>query len=188
MPKCKGFTLIELMVSIAIFVIIASIAIPNLSSFIIQTRVDNEIYQLQRLLFIARNHAIHLGVNVTVCPLGTDQQCNTQWQNDISVFIDLNQDKRYDVTIDERLITVKSAINPDDKLQYGIGRNTIIYAPTGQLSGYGQNGTFKYCPSADIDLSRGIVVARSGRLYITTDIDNDGKDENRSYKEIICRE
>lgn len=188
MLKCKGFTLIELMVSVSIFAIISTIAIPNLSTFIIKSRVDGEIYQLQRLLLSARNHAINLGVDVTVCPLSEEQECNTDWQNEVSIFIDTNHDNKFDATTNERLITVKAAINTNDKLQYGIGRDTIIFSATGQLSGFGQNGTLKYCPDTNSDLSRGIVIARSGRLYVSSDIDNDGKDENRSYQEIVCRE
>ena len=45
----KGFTIVELMVTIAIAGIITMIALPNLNDFFFFFRVDNEIAQLNRL-------------------------------------------------------------------------------------------------------------------------------------------
>jgi type IV fimbrial biogenesis protein FimT len=183
----KGFTLLELMVSASIISILLSIAIPSFNNFIIEMRVDNEISQLYRLLFIARNAAINNDHNVTVCPLNTSSQCSSNWQQELSVFIDLNENKTYEPNSNEQLLKIKAAIVKTDKLHYGMGRNSIVYAPTGRLSGWGQNGTFRYCPSKHQEKNRGIRVATSGRLYITTDTDNDNIDEDRSGKELKCR-
>jgi type IV fimbrial biogenesis protein FimT len=183
----KGFTLIELIVSISIASILAAIAVPNFSAFLSQMRVDNEISVLYRLLFTARNAAINNALPVTICPLNDDNQCTTLWQNEISVFIDLNNNNIYDPNNNEILIRTKSAIKNDDKLQYGLWRSRIIYAPTGRTAGWGSNGTFKYCPKGYPEQSRAIRIATSGRLYISSDIDQDGREEVRSGSEINCR-
>ncbi|MGL1959519.1 MAG: GspH/FimT family pseudopilin [Colwellia sp.] len=184
----RGVTLVELMVSISVTSILASIAIPNFSSFMIQMRVDNEITQLYRLLLTARNQAINMQLPVTICPLNENNHCDTQWHNEISVFIDLNHNQTYEPSKNEPLIQTKAVINIEDKLQYGKGRSRIIYSPTGRTTGWGSNGTFKYCPKAHTDKARAIRVATSGRVYISTDFDNDGKDETRNGAEIKCRE
>lgn len=179
----KAFTLIELIVSISITSILAAIAIPNFSEFIVQLRVDNEISSLHRMLLITRNSAINSGQKAIICPLDDTQQCTTQWQNELSVFIDVNDNKKFDAN--ENIISIRAEINTNDKLVYGKGRNKITFKPTGQLSGLA-NGTFRYCPLMYENYSRGIVVARSGRVYQSSDIDNDGIDENRGNKEINC--
>lgn len=179
----KGFTFIELIVSIAITSILAAIAVPNFNEFIVKLRVDNEVSTLHRMLLITRNAAINSGQKAILCPLNSNSQCSAQWENELSVFVDANNNKQFDVT--ENIIKVRQAINTEDRLVYGKGRTKITYKPAGGLSGLA-NGTFRYCPKGYENLSRGIVVARSGRIYQSTDIDSDGIDENRGRKEIKC--
>jgi type IV fimbrial biogenesis protein FimT len=185
--KMRAFTLIELMVSIAITAILAVIAIPNYSNFIVQMRVDNEISQLHRLLLLTRNFAINTGLPATLCPLNDQQQCHSQWQAELSVFIDLNDNQVYEPTNGEELLKIKPLIKQTDKLQYGIGRTRIKFAPTGRTSGWGSNGTFIYCPKDHPQASRALSIRTSGRFYTSTDSNNDGKDDLRNGKEIQCR-
>lgn len=179
----KGFTLLELMVSVSVTSILLTIAIPNFSDFIVKMRVDNEISQLHRLLLITRNAAINHGQKAIICPLNKARECTGQWQNELSVFVDINDNKELDVN--EEVIRIREAINEGDKLVYGKGRNKITFKPSGQLSGLA-NGTFRYCPQNNEKKSRGIVIARSGRLYQSNDNNNDGIDENRGNKKISC--
>jgi len=181
----KGLTLLELIMSTTILLILTTIALPNMSSFIATMRVDNEISMLQRLLFTARNSAINSGERVIVCPLTSGGKCTTEWHKELSVFIDNNNNKTFDSANNEILLVTKSAINTGDKLIYGKGRAMVAYQPSGHLTGL-SNGTFRYCPFAFENKSRAIVVAWSGRLYASSDMDNDGKDETRSNKEITC--
>jgi type IV fimbrial biogenesis protein FimT len=171
------------MVSISITSRLAALASPNFNDFIVKMRVDNEISQLHRLLLITRNFAINSGQNAIICPLDKSYQCTEQWQNSLSVFVDLNNNKKFDA--DEVIISIREEIHAGDKLIYGKGRNKITFKPTGQLSGLA-NGTFRYCPNNHINKARGIVIARSGRMYQSNDFNNDGIDENRGGKEINC--
>ena len=180
-----GMTLIELMVSIGITSILTTIALPNLNNFVVELRVDNEISRLSRLLIVARNHAIASQDNVIVCPLSDNGSCTSNWHEELSVFVDSNNNQRFDGNINELMVTTKRAIINGDRLVYALNRSRITYQATGHLFGLG-NGTFRYCPEGHNDKSRGIVVARSGRFYATTDINNDGKDENRSRQVIQC--
>lgn len=186
--KCaRGFTLIELMLSMTVLAILLVIAIPNFSYLLAQLRTNSEISTLHRLLLVARNNAINLQQPVTICPLNIHKQCHTNWQNEISVFTDINDNKIFEPSNGELLISVKNAIPKGDKLQYALRRNRIKYAPTGRTTGWGSNGTFKYCSKNHAETARGIVIATSGRIYLSTDIDNDGRDEVRGGNKIICR-
>jgi Tfp pilus assembly protein FimT len=175
------------MVSTTILAILTAIVIPNFTSFIVKVRVDNEISQLHRLLMVARNSAISYGQNVTVCPLAEDQTCTDNWQGDLTVFIDANNDQIFSLNTNDKLIRLKMAIKDNDKLQYGIRRNRIIFSPTGRTTGWGSNGTFKYCPETYNEYSRAIVIAMSGRFYLSTDANNDGLEETRNGANINCR-
>lgn len=187
MKKCKGFTLIELMVSVTIVAVVAAIVIPNFNEFIIRMRVDNEISQLHRLLLTARNSAINTNQDVTLCPIDNNSRCTTDWQNNIIVFIDTNDDDVYSAEMNEVIIRLKPPAKINDKLQYGLHRKRILFAATGRTTGWGSNGTLKYCPENNVELSRAIVIATSGRFYPSTDIDLDGKDETRNGNEVTCR-
>lgn len=167
----KGFTIVELMVGVALLAIITTIALPNLSDFTVQMRVDNEITEMHRLLLTARNAAINSGIPATVCPLaGNVCSGANNWQGSIGV-----------ISVDG-LIKEKGAIKASDRLQYN--NISVVFTPSGRLGN--TIGTFRYCPTDHLNHSRGIDVSLSGRVYISTDIDADGKDEIRNGTEIVC--
>lgn len=180
-----GMTLIELMVSIGVTSILTTIALPSFNDFIVQLRVDNEISRLSRLLLAARNHAINRECNVIICPLNSNGTCSTDWHEELSVFVDNNNNQIFDSANNELLVATKSPINAGDILKYATNRNKITYQATGHLFGL-SNGTLRYCPKGYEEKSRAIVIARSGRFYATTDNNNDGQDETRSNQKIVC--
>ena len=163
MHKQSGITLFELMFTVAILGILTAIALPNFGSFTAQLRVDSEISELHRLLLVARNNAINLGQNVTICPLNSSASCVGDWQGQLSVFTDANNNKKYEASLNEQLIKVKGAVNDGDLLQYS--RDALTYTPAGRTTGF-VTGTFDYCPHGYDDLSRGIVVVKIGRVHV----------------------
>jgi type IV fimbrial biogenesis protein FimT/type IV fimbrial biogenesis protein FimU len=184
----QGFTLIELMVAIAVVSILSAIALPSMNDFLVRMRVDNEISEMQRLLLTARNMAINTGKNTTVCPLSSGV-CTSNWQNEVSVFTnDVNSLANGNAfAANDELVKVREAIRSGDKLQFANAANSItsvIYTPSGRL--ITAQGSFSYCPKGDADRSRGIDISISGRSYTSSDTDSDDKDENRTGNEIVC--
>ena len=178
-----GFTLVELIVAIAVIAILSTIALPSMSNFLVKMRVDNEITEMQRLLLTARNIAINTGKNTTVCPL-SNGVCSTNWQNEISIFTNDANTLANSISFadNDELVKIKEAIKSGDRLQFT--NASVIYAPSGQL--ITAAGTFRYCPQGTTDESRGIALSISGRSYISSDTDNDGKDNDRNGNEIVC--
>lgn len=181
--KNKGFTLVEVIVAIAVVAILSAIALPSLNNFMVKMRVDNEVSEMQRLLLTARNIAINTGKNTTVCPLASGV-CTTNWDDEISVFTNDSNNVATNNTYaaPDELVKIKEAIRSGDELQFG--NTSVIYAPSGQL--ITASGTFSYCPKGEADESRGIDLSISGRSYLSADTDNDGKDEDRNGNEITC--
>lgn len=67
MPANRGFSLIELMVTIAVMGIIAGIAFPSLRDLIINSRVSTQTNEFIAALNYARSEAIKRGLDVMVC-------------------------------------------------------------------------------------------------------------------------
>lgn len=67
MKTIKGFTLVELMVTIAVLAIIATLAAPNLSQILKNTKVKTSSGDIFNFLQQARTEAVRLGKTVTVC-------------------------------------------------------------------------------------------------------------------------
>lgn len=78
MPRSKGFTLVELMIAIAILGIIASIAMPAMGKFIIQQRVSSQANEMMLSLAFARSEAIKRNASVAVIPV---TNASTGWSD-----------------------------------------------------------------------------------------------------------
>ncbi len=77
-PFHRGFTLIELIVSIAILAILLSLAAPAFTSFIASQRLKTAASNLQSFLLTARSEALKRNANVTLAPIQAGQW-NTGW-------------------------------------------------------------------------------------------------------------
>ncbi|WP_417660587.1 GspH/FimT family pseudopilin [Pseudomonas sp.] len=84
MPHSKGFTLIELMVTVAVLAIVITVAAPSFSNLLADNRASALANELQGALQLARSEAIKRRQNVTVCRSNAAQDdCadGTNWAN-----------------------------------------------------------------------------------------------------------
>ncbi|HUE90567.1 GspH/FimT family pseudopilin [Pseudomonas sp.] len=78
----KGFTLIELMVALAVLAILLGIAVPSFSSMLRDSRASTLASELQGALQLARSEAIKRRQGVVVCRRKPDEsvcQDGTDW-------------------------------------------------------------------------------------------------------------
>ena len=63
----RGFTLVELMVTISVAAILISVAIPNYQTFVMSNRMSSQANNLITAFGMARSEAVKRAANVTVC-------------------------------------------------------------------------------------------------------------------------
>ncbi len=114
MKKLKGFTLLELMVTIAIAVVLLTLAAPSFQELIRNNRTTTQANELITAFNLSRSEAIEQSEIITVCS-STDQiKCagSKDWATGWIVFTDKNGDQIRDgancgsATIDDCLIRV----------------------------------------------------------------------------------
>ena len=117
--QVRGFTLLEVMVVVAIIAVLAALAGPSFTPLIERWRVRQAVENLQSTLFYARSEAIKRGGNVSIRKTANGDGCtnasaNTQWGCGWTVFVDTNNNGAQDA----------SQTPPEDTLQ-------TTAAPTG---------------------------------------------------------
>ena len=152
--KLGGYTLLELLVTVSISGIFASIAIPSLSELRAQT--SHKALKDETLIFLksSRGDAANLNTNVKICTL-SEQKCDglsTPWV----AFTDQNNNNRLD---SNETVLRQHSLNVNS-VQWRKNRKSIRFMANGQARGY--NGTLNICTKANKLFQ--IVVANTGRL------------------------
>ena len=74
--RSRGFTLVELMVTVAVFAIVAAIAAPAMQSMIAAGRLSGATGELVTALQLARSEAVRRNAAVTICSSANGVNCS----------------------------------------------------------------------------------------------------------------
>lgn len=160
-PKSQdGFTLVELMVVLAIAAILLAIGVPSFQSFIARARVDAAANELQSALQLARSEAARRSGTVTIALLGTAGTRN--WTTGWRVFVDTNANGMFDAGDEE--VRVFPAIQTPLTVMSSAGAATSLsFDGRGRVTPAAAN-TFAVCFDNDLSNARAILVSPGGRV------------------------
>ena len=168
-----GFTLYELMITVAIVALILAFGIPNLREFTLNSRMTSTANDLQAAFTMARTEAARAKSNVTICasadPMGTAADCGGAWDQGYIVFVDKNGDRDRDPETNESVLRAHPPAAPGVLFRVAGDATYFMYAP----SGLGQRAE-DYTPLSQVVIcdERGNVTAAGGnsaaRLFIVT--------------------
>lgn len=114
MKKQSGFTLVELMVVLAIAVFLVTSAIPSFQSFVQNNRMSTTTHQFVTSINFARSEAVKRGTRVTMCKSSDSSTCNNTngWEQGWIIFADNNGDgQRQTGGTPEELLRVQNALD-----------------------------------------------------------------------------
>lgn len=166
--KHRGFTLIELMITLAIAVILLTVAVPSFRDVIRNNRTATNANNLVSALNLARSEAIKRGEQITMRRKGSTSQ---NWDSGWDVFTDLNADGTLNGA--DLLLRTYDVLSAGYSLRTGgTFADWVAYLPSGMSRGSSglANDTFRLCDNESgvssavlITRSRAITVSISGR-------------------------
>jgi type IV fimbrial biogenesis protein FimT len=164
MAKQRGFTLVELMVVVAVVAILASAALPSFSDLLSRQRVSVEANRLLGDLQYARAEAVTRHHEVVVCP-ASRQSCvgGGDWSRGWMVFVDGNENGQRD---GNDLVLKVGQSGQIGRLYSSSARPRVRFKPDGSAGG--NNATITVC-SNDASRARAIIVSNPGRSRVSTE-------------------
>ncbi|WP_285164690.1 GspH/FimT family pseudopilin [Shewanella goraebulensis] len=161
--ELKGFTLVELMVTVAVAAILLTVGVPSLTSLYEGHRANSNISKIHSSIQFARSQAVSYGSRVSVCPFnGTS--CDTNWTKGFSVFIDNGTLGTLDTTngIQDTILRTVDSFDSEDFITSSLSRYTFNADGLMNLS---QTGNIIYCPGEKTNPdSKGFTIGVSGRI------------------------
>jgi type IV fimbrial biogenesis protein FimT len=150
--KQQGFTLLELLIVAGIIMMISQASSHGINA----TKYWLEPKRILSVILEIRNIAITNRQPTVLCPSADSYECIKNWQLPLMVFIDVNNNKKRDLS--ESIIQIISPYTGIERtIEYP--RTQIRFNAQGQINGY--TGTLKYCSKYN---TKGIVLSRIGRI------------------------
>ena len=146
--RARGFTIIEMLMVVAILGIFAGLAAPSMADLLASTAVKGAATDLYSSLIVARSEAIKRRTNATVAPVGAD------WRTGWTVTVGGNVFQKVDP------LKTRVAVDPTTAVP-------IVFATNGRVSS--GNQTLKFSDTVRTTVAnRCVVVGTSGLPRVRT--------------------
>jgi len=161
----RGFSLIELLVVMAILSILLAVSLPNFRDMIESSSTNSQAKLFLTTLNLARSEAIKRGGSVVICASDDGADCDEDsWGEGWIVFFDANSDANGlngSMDANDTLIRVFDSVGSTNVTTFTV--DLFEYNNLG-FSGTGGTQTLLICPvSANAANARSVVIGPSGR-------------------------
>ena len=167
----RGFTLVELLVVLAVGAILLAIAIPSYAFLVNSSRLAAVTNDLVTALHLARSEAIKRRMRVTVCKtsnaMAETPVCDTtaSWQQGWLVFVDGGTKGVIDSG--DALLRVQDSLSAVVTITTSNFSSFVSYLPSGKSQGPNElaNGALRVCVAST---RRDIIISPTGRIRLDT--------------------
>ena len=164
MPKrLRGFTLIELMVTLTMAAVLMLLAVPSMQKLLANQQLSGSASELMTTAMQARSAALKFNQRVIVQPTESDGDWTKGWR----IYVDVDRDSSFGNSTDTLVVTMEAM--PDGLVVAKVtGPNNFFgYEGSGFLAPINgsANSTWKIS-STKTDRVRCLIVERSGRARL----------------------
>ncbi|MAY42814.1 MULTISPECIES: GspH/FimT family pseudopilin [unclassified Neptuniibacter] len=161
----KGFSLIELLMSLALLSVVLAVAFPSFSSLLTRLQLDSDVSAIRAGLSFSRMAALSKNKQVIACRWDGINNCTGDaglgtlvWQMGLLVYIDIDENKIWTPLVDQQLKIIPFTLS--NNIIWNNGEK-VIFQPNGSSPGY--NGTFTLTDGNGVTAAL-LVLSRTGRL------------------------
>lgn len=173
--KASGFTLIELIITLAVLSILLGLAMPNLRGTIARNQLLGQANEMASAFALARNEAVTRGTQAGVCASANGTSCSgdaSDWDKYVLVFADTNRNDVFNApgnsaTDDGSNDWLLRSFDANDQVDQDASAAAFYFNETGFSSTRAQ-GNIEVCHEKleEHDRCRMVTIAPSGAITV----------------------
>lgn len=168
MLKHRGFTLLELLIAIAVSTILLVLGVPSFMRMMAENQIDSTTASLYASLTYARSEAITRNVPVVLCKSSDGANCAASGDYSAGWLVYANLDgstSGAEPDAGDTVLDSHQALEGDFTLSSDDLPNRVVYRPSGRAAA---DGAFRLCPGDTAIAGASIEITSTGRPRIGT--------------------